>query len=441
MRQYALNPNMPKWSQMAAASLTFDNINQERQTAKIQKELQEDPQATVNRIFKEKSDEGSWGKWLLFGLMGAGAAAQAEGVKLGIGAKFEQVMDQDGNLGYVKFRRDGFPVEGINLATNEPLTPSELFKFAGGGSGQSDYVGGTYISNKLKDSNGNFLAGRVTTRNNKTVVEVGGKYYPFNSSWEKDTAATNIGAAARMAIVKAQERGAGKEIEIIREWNVLHPDAKVSENSEGLAQLRRIAGLGTEGLGIGGGSAAGGTTTGGTTGGANPTVEKAKDIGRTKVVEKSAEIVADQSKILTNLESYNKNLELLDKQKTNFGGFFNEGILPFEKGIGRIRGTEDYQNTKAIMQDISAIQSQAAKMLGVNPTDKDLEFVVKNAPNEDSTNEEVARYIRKYRDAAQRTLEIARKQVDTGGRYEVPIPQEGRGVNSKKEADGSITLF
>jgi hypothetical protein len=258
-----------------------------------------------------------------------------------------------------------------------------------------------------------------------------------------------LALSAKKALIDIEGKSAGEALSYIRKWNAEHPDARIPEDVNGIAQLRNIAGgggvaapgtTGTQAPAVGGATGTtatgGATTTTPTTAAANPTVEKAKEIGRQEIVKKSAEIVADSGNILTKLDSYDKNLKILDRQETNFGGLFSEGIIPGEKFVGKLRGSQDYQNTNAIMQDVKAIQSSAAKMLGINPTDKDLQFVTENAPNESSTNEEVARYIRKYRDAARRTLEIANKQVESGGRY---VPSQA-GENAPGTKDNPIKL-
>ena len=211
-------------------------------------------------------------------------------------------------------------------------------------------------------------------------------------------------------------KSTAEQLSWIKKWNAEHPDARIPEDVSGIAILRQWAGTGAPAAG----APAGTTTTGGTgtaaQPAANPTMEKAKEVGRTKIVEKAGEIYANSADIITKIKGYDKSLEWLDNQQTNFGGLFSEGILPGERFAGKVIGSDDFEHTQAIMRDIKAIQSTAAKMLGINPTDRDLQFVVDNSPDESWTNKAVANYIRRYREAAQRTLEIAKKQLDSGDR-------------------------
>ena len=111
---------------------------------------------------------------------------------------------------------------------------------------------------------------------------------------------------------------------------------------------------------------------------------------------------------------------------------FSEGILPGERFAGKVIGSDDFEHTQAILREIKGVQQQAAKLLGVNPTDRDLQFVTENSPDESWTNEAVANYLRRYRRGAAKSLDVAKKQIDSGGRYEVPVPEEAPPKGSKE---------
>lgn len=142
------------------------------------------------------------------------------------------------------------------------------------------------------------------------------------------------------------------------------------------------------------------------------------------VVKKAAEVEADATNLTKKISDYDKNIKDLDAQKTNFGRLFSEGIIPGERLAGRMFGTEDNRNTQRILNDIKNTQASMAKLLGVNPTDRDLQFILENDPDETWTNADVADWFRRARAATKRTLEIARKQVESGGTYREPIPGE-----------------
>jgi hypothetical protein len=438
MSQLAYDKNAPDYIKRAASSQQYQQLRFQRETEKtkqtVTEAIQNNDGRTLAKLLTERKEEGSIGRAFLYSLIGFQSGAEAEVNKMGLKATWQQTVNPTtGEQALIKFAKDGLPIEGFD-ASGKPITGNALAAYAGAGAGKSDYVGGSVVNDRTGQ------IGRIVSRNNATYVESGGKLYPATTAWRNNTVGTDLALAAKRALIDMEGKSATDALSYIRKWNAEHPDARIPEDVNGIAQLRNIAGGGVIAAPVaqapvaGGGT--GGTTTTTTTAAANPTVEKAKEIGRQEIVKKSAEIVADSANILTKLDSYDKNLQILAKQQTNFGGLFSEGIIPGEKTAGKIFGTQDFQNTNAIMQDIKAIQSVSAKMLGINPTDKDLQFVVENTPNESSTNEEVARYIRKYRDAARRTLDIANKQVESGGRY---VPSQA-GENAPGTKDNPIKL-
>jgi hypothetical protein len=215
-------------------------------------------------------------------------------------------------------------------------------------------------------------------------------------------------------------------LSFVRKWNVEHPDARVSEDVSGINQLRTYAGGGgmppAAAPSAGGAGGAPGTTT--TTPGANPTVEKAKDIARTEIVKDAAKIVAEQANVIKMLNDANRTIGLLDSGNVNFGSIL-QGQLPFEKTIANKFSTDDAKNTKDVLEYVNRIAATNAKMLGTNPTDRDLQFVTSTKPNEDWAPMAVKEWIQRSEKAQRATIEIARKQVESGGRYEAPLPSEG----------------
>lgn len=116
------------------------------------------------KMMKAQNEEGSWGRRILFGMLGMEAAVKDEEAKLGIGAKWNSttVTDDKGNSRnvLVKLRADGLPIEGYDATTGKQLGAKEL---AGVAKSNKDYdiVGGTYVSDTLKDKNGVPLVGSV----------------------------------------------------------------------------------------------------------------------------------------------------------------------------------------------------------------------------------------------------------------------------------------
>jgi hypothetical protein len=92
---------------------------------------------------------------------------------------------------------------------------------------------------------------------------------------------------------------------------------------------------------------------------------------------------------------------------------------------------------QSILNDIKNTQASMAKLIGVNPTDRDLQFILENDPDETWTNADTADWFRRAREATKRTLEIARKQVESGGTYREPIPEIPGERNEKTTGKGT----
>lgn len=152
-------------------------------------------------------------------------------------------------------------------------------------------------------------------------------------------------------------------------------------------------------------------------------VQATTEDGRKKIVESASAILADQSKIIGDLNANKRNLKILESGRTNFGTIIS-GQIPGERAIGELFKTKDAINTKAVMEQINKIAAANAKALGTNPTDRDLIFVTSNIPNESFSEKDVAEWIRRSDEGLRRTLDIAKKQVESGGTYIAPLPEE-----------------
>lgn len=418
-----------------ARDIYFKQESQYRQLEEAKTKLadafQKNDWNTVTRDMRKGGDLGDWFKYIFFKSNGFNDAADNMADKLGLNDTWAPSMLGNQQVAG-KFNRAGEAVEGRYVTgpnAGKALTQDELQMIygqsAGAAGNKPDYVGGSVVNDKTG------AIGRIVTRGGRTMIESGGQLFPATTEWRQNTVGTDLKLAANKALIDIEGKSTTEQLAWIKKWNAEHPDARIPEDVSGIAMLRQWAGTGAPAAVAGAPAAAPGASTAApgapTAGGAtqppaNPTVEKAKEIGRTEIVKKSADVVANSADTITKLQSYDKALGQLERQETNFGGLFNEAIIPGERQVGKLFGTQDWKNTESILRDIKSIQSSAAKMLGVNPTDRDLQFVTENSPDESWTNEAVADYIRKYRDAAYRTLDIAKKQIDTGGRYEPTLP-------------------
>jgi len=151
---------------------------------------------------------------------------------------------------------------------------------------------------------------------------------------------------------------------------------------------------------------------------------KAKEIGREALVKSAAEVVADQSNTIKLLNDADRNIKLLDSGRTNFGTIIS-GQIPGERFAGDVLKTKDAVNTKNILEYVNFISAKNAKMLGTNPTDRDLMFVTSTKPDATWSEADVKEWIQRSDRGQRRTMDIARKQIETGGTYEAPLPADG----------------
>jgi hypothetical protein len=152
-------------------------------------------------------------------------------------------------------------------------------------------------------------------------------------------------------------------------------------------------------------------------------IQATAEEGRKKIVESASGILADQSKIIGDLNANKRNLEILESGRTNFGTVIS-GQIPGERAVGELFKTPDAIRTKNVMEQVNRIAAANVKALGTNPTDRDLIFVTSNIPNESWAEKDVAAWIRRSDEAVRRTLDIAKKQVESGGTYQAPVPEE-----------------
>jgi hypothetical protein len=166
-------------------------------------------------------------------------------------------------------------------------------------------------------------------------------------------------------------------------------------------------------------------------------VQATTEDGRKKIVESASAILADQSKIIGDLNANKRNLKILESGRTNFGTIIS-GQIPGERAIGAALNTKDAINTKNVMEQINKIAAANVKALGTNPTDRDLIFVTSNIPNESFSEKDVADWIRRSDEGLRRTLDIAKKQVESNGTYVAPLPDapvEGGSPADKARAE------
>jgi len=155
MGAYAGNNAIPPAERRAYADQHATLLEQQKQEAKAQKDLQEylsDPTGRgglrMAQALKKESDEGSYLKAYLFKRLGLNDLAKEEQMKLGAGDTWQQTM-VGGKQAWVKFNGQGAPVTGYNA--EGALTPKELIQTAGNLS-KAEMESGLYFNPMVTNS-------------------------------------------------------------------------------------------------------------------------------------------------------------------------------------------------------------------------------------------------------------------------------------------------
>jgi len=145
--------------------------------------------------------------------------------------------------------------------------------------------------------------------------------------------------------------------------------------------------------------------------------------GQQEAVKKATDVVAGADKIVTDLDKVNDAIFTIQNKKTNFGTLIH-GTLPGEQTIGKFFKTEDYVNTQQVLDIVNKVAANNAKMLGTNPTDRDLKFVTSTKPDETWSPRSVEEWLRRSAEGTRRTLDFARQQIQSGGTFIPETPKE-----------------
>ena len=160
----SLTPEQRKLAGREAARLSYMEGDRGEQEAAVKEKMQAAVASgnfnELAKMMKTKNEEGSWGRRILYGMLGMEAAVKDEEAKLGIGSKWNSttVTDDKGNTRnvLVKTRADGLPVEGYDATTGAKLDAKALANVPTG-TNKLNIVGGTYVNDKTGE------VGRVVT--------------------------------------------------------------------------------------------------------------------------------------------------------------------------------------------------------------------------------------------------------------------------------------
>ena len=155
------------------------------------------------------------------------------------------------------------------------------------------------------------------------------------------------------------------------------------------------------------------------------------EAGRKEIVKKAGDVVANSDKLVTEITNAERAAVDALTKKNNFGTLIH-GQIPGEYTMGQVFKTQDHINTMNILDVVNKVAATNAKMLGTNPTDRDLQFVTSTKPDETWSPEAVADWLRKSADGTRRTLDFARKQIESGGKFVPETPQQAPEAPVKK---------
>jgi hypothetical protein len=448
------DPNLPKGAQMEIAANMADQMRfQKMETEKREqytRGIETGNFRQMDRDERKGSGEGSWLRYFMYGLMGSpNAAIEKQRLMPELYAKPDYVTLADNQTQAVIMRDDnGNAIRGTT-ADGRALTRKELIQASAlAVPTKGSQVGTTTFTDP---GTGETLTKVDTMRGavwfNKAQQRVVPKGEPI-----PNTIGGNLEVQSNLANLRIRENIIKKGITNIQDakkeyilqngpfGSAKNPMSETDFDAVFSGQLRALntaPSLGTE-------KKPETTTTTPTTPPSGPVapgatlppaatttpatgaefVTKPEQKARDEIVKNSADVLKDESTMISQINSGNTAIDVLDNKKTNFGSIL-QGQIPGEQTVGKLLGTQDARNTQKVMEYLDKVTAAGAKALGANPTDRDLKFLLENRPNEKWPAEDVKTWITSTQERIKDNIEIARKQVQSGGTYQPPVPTPG----------------
>jgi hypothetical protein len=468
----------PEQRQIAGVQLS-DMMRQEGEKNKATQFIRSASPEDLNKMLASRSQEGSWAKAIMFGLLGMENSARDEAAKLGVGAKWQsqQVVDpktgQTSNVLF-KVRADGLPMEGYNAETGKALSSKELSGLAAGGQ-QLDLVGGSYVNDKTGEV-GRMVSDKKTGR---TYIQTDKGMKPMTGFRPQSSTGTMEDMRARKIQeinLSLQGKTAEEKMRILRSYN----ETLVGQ---GIAPVNPTE-IGLTAPQIGGGTATtptvttptATTPTATTPTATTPTVTTptattptkvapvvptpvtaasdvmgdrttisatkspfstvgqpttdsgvssrptksqldAKAKAEADIAKKAAESIAVSADTQNMLNSITKAEKVLESGKHNIGSAASAvvGRGPIAQAVGAQFETTDAKNTKLVLDTVNKLAADGLKVLGSNPSTADLAFWTENKPNGSTDPEVMKEWIKSRSEDMKRRLGYAEKQVGAGG--------------------------
>jgi hypothetical protein len=462
----------PEWLKNRAKQRAGEILDSEAKQREAQSQLGKLNQNDMAKLLTKRSEGNSVGDWLqylLYKHVGLNDLANDKGAQLGIG-KTSLITGEDGTPYMIKVANNGVPLEGINATTGQPLTQQQLITVGAGVGSKLNIVGGSYINDKTGQ------VGRMVTdeKTGRTYIQTDTGRKPMTGFRPQSSTGSLQDMRTRQIQeinLRLQGKGAEEKMAILREYNqklvsegypaispeevgfvdkftapqissgqpapaAPAPAASTGQPAPAASTTEQPAPAVTATTLPGGGAKL--------TPGKRPTASDfaISQAGRAEIIKKAGDVVAESAKIVTDLASTNKAIDTLQNKKTNFGTAIH-GTIPGEQAIGSFFKTEDAINTNEVLDVVNKQAAINAKMLGTNPTDRDLQFVTSTKPNENWSPKAVEEWLRRSAEGTQRTLDYARKQIQSGGTYVPPTPEitGAKPQVQRKTVNGKTYIF
>lgn len=396
----------------------------------------------VTREMRKEGGLGDWLKYMFFKSNGFTEAANETADRLGITDTFQTVTLPDGTQATVRFGTSGLAKSGINSA-GQDLTQDQLNSLTGGMLGKQVTTSGTFFQTK----DGQILRAQSDDRGRVRLVDAASGQ-TYTGSTAGLTKLEEAGALRKMdygLVTDLKKKHGQNVLEAEKDYVAINGPFKTDAERQ---QFRSAYGFG-QALPAGQTvpTTPGATTTttpGATTTPAAPAAPVAPGSQITKPIEEqkattqaqkdiakdSAKVVADAPEVLATLRNVDNAIKLTS-QKNNLGTIA-QGTLPGERAVGRMISSKDQRNTDNIIAAVKELSAKGMKALGANPTDADRDYLTANIPDETWDAESVREWLRDRRKFVVDKIEIAKKQVKSGGTFEPTVPEAPPEPGEKK---------
>jgi hypothetical protein len=427
------------------------NAAKEQTTKLVAAASQGDPKASRAIADELKSQQGSWAKMILLGFLSPQLAGE-EAVKLGFGNKWTSATNDKGETALIQVNAKGLPLKGIN-ADNTAIPQEQLASYmTGGGLGKGTSLSAeVYVdpTTGARYRSGYDNAGKAALVN----IQGGAPYKGDPRKLTLQSIGTTQAKADIGLITDLKKKHGTNVLDAEKDYVAINGPFKSAEDRAQFRQaygfdLAQPAGAPAQ---VGGqvvqggaptqtapaGGAPAGTTTMPAGGNVNvPLTQQKQNVEvsetyRKEVVKKAGDIVASSDKLVGEITNAERAATDALTKPNNFGTLIH-GQIPGEYTMGELFKTQDAVNTKNVLEVVNKVAATNAKMLGTNPTDRDLQFVTSTKPDETWSAEAVADWLRKSADGTRRTLDFARKQVETGGKFVPETPQQAPEAPTKR---------